>query len=196
MGVGSTFDSIASIVIVASLLVGFWECGSEIGSVSDLVAQALANPRQFGLGVTLYYIGLDTWTPCIPPGFLDPAIAWVSWLYPFSGGYVPHYSLWTCLFSLLISMAVTWIYMHLAHQGFWFRGLLMAFVAFVIGWYLWTLIAWHLMFRGGAMMGLTPIQVSKIWQASTSATSSPQLQWFFIATIPISFVYLLKRVAR
>ena len=196
MGFGSTFDSIASIIITATLVLGVWECGTEMGSVSEMIAQALANPRHFGVGVTMYYIGLDTWTPCIPPGFIDPAISWVSWLYPFSGGYVPHYSLWTCLFSLLMCLLASSIYMHAAHRGFWFRGLLVAFVSFWISWYLWTLIAWHLMFRGGVMMGLTPIQVSKIWQASTTATSSPTLQWFFIATIPISFTYLLKRVVR
>jgi len=196
VGVGSTFDSIAGIIIAGTLVLGFWECGTEMGSVSEMIAQALANPQQFGVGVTLYYIGLDTWTPCIPPGFLDPTVAWVSWLYPFSGGYVPHYSLWSCLFSLLMSLAASWIFMHVWHRGFWFRGLLVAFIVFWISWYLWTLLAWHFMFRGGEMMGLTAIQVSKIWQASATATSSPTLQYFFMATIPISFIYLLKRVIR
>ena len=193
-GVSDAFDSIAGVVILSSILVGFWEVGGNIGSLSQIVENLVNQPQTLSLGLALFYLGIDTWTPTIPADFLPFPLNLARYLYPFTNGYLPHYSLESAFFALVTSLITTWLFLRLTDHEFWGWGLPVAILAFLIGWYLWTLVAWQLMFMGGEMIGFTPEQVYQIWSSSANATRPPALQYFFLATVPISFSYLVRHL--
>ena len=102
MGLLSSLDSLATLLIIASLIAGFWNAGNSLGSISEIVSHMIDEPQGFGVSAALFYIGLDTWTPAIPPEFLSrKGLVWISWLYPFTGGWAPHFSLWTVSYTHL-----------------------------------------------------------------------------------------------
>ena len=172
LGLLNTFDSLLTVIIVASLLLGFWNASSSLGSVSDIVRQAIDQPQTFGVGMAMFYLGLDTWTPAIPESFLaEHGLAWLTWFYPFTGGFIPHFSIWSALVGILVATIATLMARHFWHLSFW-KCLLVWPLSFLAGYYLWTLIAWKLMFMGGTGMGLTEQQVYEIWHGSVSATEN------------------------
>jgi len=193
-GIGDTFDSLATIIILSSIGVGFWEVGGQIGSLSSIVQKALDNPVNWGLKLAAFYIGIDTWSPTIPADFLPFPLNLARYFYPFTNGYLPHYSLESAIFALVTSLVVTFLFLHLTDHSFWGWGLPVAILSFLVGWYIWTLLAWWLLFWGGTGIGFTEEQVYEIWMAQATATSPPTLQYFFLLTVPISFTYLLKHV--
>ena len=190
------FDWIASTLIIATVLVGFIQVGSDLGSLSDIVSRMLNEPTTFGAGLTIFYLGFDTWTPAIPKTFLDSyGLGWLSVFYPFADGFVPHFSLETFIFSCIFAAIITLICLKRFDISFWFKGLLISAVTFLVGWYLWTLIAWNLMYVGGSMMGLSPDLVHQVWFISVSTTSSWILQYFFMFSIPISLIWAGRKVS-
>jgi hypothetical protein len=190
------FDYFGGIVVAASTLVGLIQVGSSFGSLTDIVGKMVSSPAGFGLGMLLFLIGYSTWTPAIPKAFLDGFyLGWLPSLYPFANGYFMGFSLWALLFTLVLTIAVTLLAMHVWELEFWFEGFGVALVSFLGSWYAWGWIAWELMFVGGGMMGLSGDQAYALWSASVSATSSSWLQLFFLASIPISATWLSKKVA-
>jgi hypothetical protein len=195
MGVTDWFDWLASVVIISSIVVGFVEVGSGLGSVSEMVQRMVNEPKTFGLGLVIFYIGYDTWIPAIPKSFLDQyGLGWLTWFYPFAEGFIPTYSMWTFIFAIVFTTIATWITLELLDWDFWFKGLGLVVLYFIIGWYSWTLIAWQLMYLGGAMIGLSGETVHKLWLSSVTATKTPVLQYFFLFTIPLSIIYIGKRI--
>jgi len=195
LGLLDTIDTVATIAIASSILIGFWEIGGQLGSVSNILAQALTDPQTFGLGTAVFYIAVDTYTPVMPQWFLDQyGLGWLTWFYPFTGGYVPHYSLWTAIFGLIAAFVVTTMFLRFSDHDFLGWGLAVAFASFWIGWYLWTLLAWWMLFQGGAMIGLTAEQVYEIWHSAAVAVESPLLQYFFLGVMALSFPYLIRRI--
>ena len=192
-GVAETFDQIASIIILASLLVGFWGAGEEIGSFSTIVQNVLDSPTKWGFGLLCFYVGLDSWCPTIPSEYLG-CFSFLRYLYPFAEGYLPHYSFEAALFSLVISLIVTWFYLHLSDEDFWFKGLGVAILSFIIAWIIWGWISWYLMFYGGNLIGLTDEQIHEIWLSSAKGTSPIYLQYFFLLSIPTSFIWLIRKI--
>jgi len=192
----SMLDTIATILVVSSILVGFWNAGTTAGSVSNIIGRAIDEPQTFGVNAVMYYIGLDTWIPTVSPDFLNQhGLEWLAWFYPFAEGHIPHFSIWSCLFGILVATIVTLI----THKGkHWSlpKAFLVWFLAFLAGYYVWTLIAWRMMFIGGEAIGLTEAEVHDIWYGSVSATESEPIQLFFLANIPVSFVWLFKRIGR
>jgi len=196
LGLLSSLDSLATLLIIASLIAGFWNAGNSLGSISEIVSHMIDEPQGFGVSAALFYIGLDTWTPAIPPEFLSQkGFVWISWLYPFTGGWAPHFSLWSCLFGILTATLATLI-LHKWRKASLFKTALAWIVGFLTGYYFWTLLAWHFLMIGGQGIGLTASQVYDLWHSAVSATENPYLQIFFLANIPISFLWLFRRIGR
>jgi len=192
MDLGESIDAIAKIVMVSTLLVGFWEVGSQVSSVSAMLQTALDNPQSSGMGTVLFLFGIDVWSPVISPSFLGP-FSFISFFYPFSEGYVPHYSIEACLLSLTVSFIVTWVFLHLTDFSFWGWGIPVAVASFFLSWYVFTWAMWNALFIGADMMGLPREQAYQIWKVQAEASQNPALQTLFVANIPLSFQYLVKK---
>jgi len=192
MGLGTKLDVLASIIMASTLLVGFWEVGGQVGSVSSMVSQAINDPQKAGLGTMLFLLGVDVWSPVINASYLGP-FSFISWFYPFSSGYLPHYSLEACLIALTVSFIATWIFLHLSDYSFWGWGILVAFLSFISSWYVFTVLSWNLMFVGADMIGLSREQAYSIWKVQAEASQNLGLQTLFVANIPLSFQYLVRR---
>jgi len=178
------------------LIVGFWNAGNTVGSVSDIISRMIDEPQTFGVNAFLFYVGLDTWTPAIPPEFLAQyGLGWISWFYPFTGGWAPHFSLWSCLIGIIAATIVVLILHKWRHVSI-LKAILAWILAFLIAYYFWTLLAWHFLMIGGQGMGLTSDQVYQVWYSAVTATENPYLQYFFLATVPISFLWLFKRIGK
>jgi len=193
--VESAFDTVAGLTILASVIVAFIEAGSGIGSISDLLTKAMGQPTSFGLGLVIFFFGFDSLVPAIPVSFLPSYLQWLGVFYPHMTGYIPHFSMWTLLFASIMTIIVTLLTMYIWDLDFWFKGLGIAFVTFIIGWYAWTLIAWQLMFTGASMIGLSYEATYNLWHASVSTTQSNWLQYFFLFSLPITGIYIGRKVA-
>jgi hypothetical protein len=192
----STLDYIGGIIVVASMGAGVFQVSSSLGSISQISSGIVKHPLSFGLGLFLFLVGYATWSPAIPQSFLARyGFGWLTVLYPFTKGYFMSFSLWALLFSLIVTIIVTLLAMRVWELDFWFHGFLVALAAFFLSWYLWGWIAWKLMYVGGGMMSLSDSQIYTFWQASITSTSSLPLQVFFLATSPISALWLTRKVA-
>lgn len=192
VSLGDSLDYIGGIIVVAMMLVGLFQISSSLGSVEDMMRNIMGHPSTFGLGLFVFLIGYFTWTPAIPLSRygLDP----LRILYPFADGYFMGFSLWTLLFTLIVTIVVTLLLMKIYSLDFWFEGFGIATVTFVISWYVWGWIAWKLMYIGGNLIGFSNAEVYAFWHGTVTATSSPLLQIFFLASIPISALWLTKKV--
>jgi len=191
-----TFDWIAGVLIISSMAVGFVGLSGNFGSISNMVQGMVTKPMSFGFGTVVFYLGFDTWVPAIPKSFLDRFwLGWLTWLYPFSGGYIPHYSLWSLLSAIVWAIVGTWIVMHIFDLTFFWKGLGIGFIMFVCGWYVWGLIAWGLMFWGASLMGLSGTQVYELWKGTVTAQESNILQYLFIVTAVVSAIWGSKKLA-
>ena len=196
MGVSDVLESIALIVVIASLGVGFYESSSDLGEMTVLLDQAIEAPLSFGPGLLCFTVSLDTWTPCIPVTSLPVWLQWLAVPYLYAGGeYIPHFSLWTALFALVVSCVVTFLVLHLTEIEFMYRGLLIAVVTFFVCWWLWHLITFFGIGWGANMMGLGSENAYSIWRNAVESTDGPLLQYFFFATIPLSIYLLYQKVA-
>ena len=194
-GIGSAFGWIAGVLILSSIAIGFVGISSTFGSVSDMVENMVAEPTSFGAGSVIFFIGFDTWVPAIPKSFLDQyALGWLTWFYPFADGYLPHYSLWSLFFSLVWAFIGTWIIMHIFDLDFFWKGLGIAVVMFIFGWWLWGVIAWQLMHWGGSLIGLSSEQVHELWLGTATAQESEILQYMFIITAIVSAIWGSKKL--
>lgn len=193
---GNSFDYIAGILILGSIIAGLVSAGGKIGSASDILGNVVAKPATFGLGSALFFGGFDSWVPALPKAFLDQyGLGWLTYLYWYSGGFVPHYSILAFLFSLVVTVVGTLLFLYWSEHDFWFHGLGMALLLFVVSWWAWGLISWNLMQIGGSMMGFSSEQTYALWYASVTATESNILQWFFLASLPVSALWIVRRVS-
>ena len=195
MSAGDALESIAVIVILASLAVGFYESSNDLGEMTSLLDSAIEAPTTFGAGLVIFCLSLDTWTPGIPVESLPVYLQWLAVPYFFTDGYLPHFSMWTALFALVISFIITFVVLHVTGWEFQWRGVLVAVVSFVGCWYCWHIISWAGMGLGARMMGLGSDAAYTIWRNAVSSTDGPLLQYFFFATIPLSVYLLYKKVA-
>jgi len=197
VNVGEAFDYAASLLIVASVIAGLVSAGGKLGSATDILGNVVAKPASFGLGSFLWLCGYDSWCPAIPRSFLDQyGLGWLTYLYWYSGcEFVPHYSILTFLFSLIVSVVGTLLFLYWSEHDFWFHGLGVAVLLFGVSWWVWGLISWNLMSFGGSLMGFSSEQVRSMWYASVTATESNILQWFFLACLPVSALWIVRRVS-
>jgi len=195
MSVGDTLENVAFVVIIASLLVGFYESSQDLGEMTSLLDDAIESPTTFGVGMAIWTISLDTWTPGIPIKSLPVWLQWLSIPYFFAEGYIPHFSLWTALFALVVSVVVTFLVLHLTDLEFQWWGLLIAVVTFLLAWWGWHAITFFGIGFGADMMGLGSDVGYQVWRNAVESTSGPLLQYFFFATIPLSCWILYRKVA-
>jgi len=189
-------SDICLIVIIASLGVGFWEASSDLGELTELLDQAIDQPLTFGGGLAIFTISLDTWTPGIPVDTLPSWLQWVSIPYLFAGGnFLPHFSIWTALFAIVITAVVTLLVLYVSDLDFIWHGLLVAVVTFILSWYAWHCMTWVGIGWGANMMGLGSEVGYQVWENAVSATSGPLMQYFFFATIPLSLYVLYQKIA-
>lgn len=195
LGLGSWFDWVAGILILSSIGVGLTGLSTNFGSVSSMVEQMVSKPASFGVGLVVFYVGFDTWVPCVPQSFLDRYfLGWMTFFYPFAGGFVPHYSLWSLFFALIWTVIGTWVIMHGFSLDFFWKGFGVGVVMFFVGWYVWTLIAWGLMYWGASMMGLSGQELHSLWTGTVTAQESDILQYMFIVTAIVSAIWGGKKL--
>lgn len=195
--VGSAFDYAASLLIIASIIAGLVSVGGKLGSASDLLGNVVSQPASFGVGSVLFFVGFDTWVPALPRTFLDQyGLGWLTHFYWYAGGeFIPHWSLEVFFFSLVVTVFGVWLFLYVTEYDFWFTGLGVSVLLFMVSWWVWQLIAWNLMHVGGGMMGLSSEQTTSLWYASVTATESNILQMFFLVSLPVSAIYLVRKVA-
>lgn len=194
MGLLDSVDKIILVVIIGSICVGFWESSSVLGEATEVLDQAIEAPTTFAPGLVIFVISLDTWTPGIPIDSLPWLLQWLSIPYFFAGGeYLPHFSLWTALFALVISAVVTFIAVHAGLQFKWW-GLILAIFVFCASWWLWHLVTWIGIGWGADMMGLGSAVAYEVWYNAVTATRGEIIQYTFFATIPLSVFLLYRKV--
>ena len=189
---GEILNKIAFIVMASTMIAGFWESGNQLGNIMNVITQAVANPQQAGVGTVLYMLGYSVWSPVFKAESLG-SFSFISVFYPFSEGYIPEYSIWACLVSLIASFILTFIFLHITDRSFWGWGLLVAVVTFVLTWYAFTVLAWFFMYQGAEMLGLSHDVAYDMWKVGAETTQSPILQYLFLANIPLSFQYLIRK---
>lgn len=194
MGLGDALEGIALIVVLASLSVGFWESSQEIGELTVILDKAVEEPTTFGGGFAIFTISLDTWTPGIPVEMLPSWLQWISMFYWFAEGYLPHFSIWTCVFALIFAAIVTFILLHVTDWEFFWNGFFVGVISFVLGWYGFHLITWWGIGFGADLMGLGSAQAYNIWRSAVAATRAPLLQYFFLASIPLSLLIIYRKI--
>jgi len=194
MSVGDMLESIALIVVLSSLAVGFWESSQNFGELTSVLDSVVADPTRSGLGLVIFTVSLDVWTPGLPVSMLPSWLQWIGWFYPFAEGYIPHFSIWVCAFALIFSAVITLATLRFTEWSFWGKGLLVAVLAFVVGWYVCQLIAWWGIGFGADLLGLGSTEAYGIWRSAVSATQTPFLQYFFLGTIPLSIVLIYRKM--
>ncbi|MCW4015068.1 MAG: hypothetical protein NWF06_01740 [Candidatus Bathyarchaeota archaeon] len=196
MGLFDVFDTVALIVIIASLGVGVFEASENFGELTDMLDSAVSDPVETGGGMVLFVLCLDVWTPGLPVEMLPSWLQWLEMFYPFTGGYLPHFSIWVCAGAFLFAAAITWIVLKVKDEwGFWGKGLLVAVVAFILGWYVLELIAWWCLGFGAELCGLGSENAYDIWYAAVTATQAPALQYFFLVSIVFSVGLVYRKFA-
>ena len=195
MSVGDALESVAVIVIIASLAIGFYESSNDLGEMTSLLDSAIDAPSTFGAGLAIFTLSLDTWTPGIPVESLPIYLQWLAVPYFFTDGYIPHYSMWTAMFAFVVAAVVTLLVLKFTEIEFQWRGLLIGVITFVGCWYAYHLVSWAGMGFGADLMGLGSATAYTIWRNAVSSTDGPLLQYFFFGTIPLSAYLLYKKVA-
>jgi len=194
MGLGETIESIALCVVLASLAVGFYETSSQLGEITQVLENMVSRPTTFGFGAMIFLISMDIWTPGLPVSMLPWWLRWIEFFYWFSSPYLPHFSLWVCAFALISSAIVTFILMHVLDWDFWWGGFFVAIISFALGWYCVQLLAWWGIGYGASLIGIPSETAYTLWKNTVEATSPPLLQYFFLATVPLSIYVLARRL--
>lgn len=182
-------------MVISALVVGAYGASQNIGEISNVVQQAVNEPLGFLPSFTFYTVALDVWVPTLSPEFLaDRGIGFLSWFYPFSGGHVPHFSIWTFSFSLLLTGLIVFLYLYFSEADFFFHGLGLSIPTFFGLWYSFTLLAWWAMFYFGQRIGLSSDTVYQVWLGSVTATGSTWLTYFFIVTALLGGIWTGRKI--
>lgn len=191
MGLGDIIDKIALAVIIGVLAYGLFETSNDLGGVDTVLAQAIDNPKDYGTGIVFFVIGFDIWTPAYPVesfGFLSPIM---NMLYFYSGGYVPSFSLWVFVPAIVVAGVSTFLVCHFFEWSLFGKAGLFALFVGCLTYYVCQFIGWLMLSKGGEMLG---IDAYSAWEISVTATLNPVIFWFLIATIPLSFYSIGRRV--
>ena len=182
-------------MVISALLVGAYSASQNVGELSTVVQEAVDAPLSFGTGFVIYTIALDIWVPALSPEFLaERGFGWLSWFYPFSEGYVPHFSIWTFSFSLIVTGVIVFLYLYFSDEEFFFHGLALSLATFFGSWYAFTLLAWWAMFQFGQSIGLSHDTVYQVWHGAVTATGSTWLTYFFIVTAVLGGIWSGRKI--
>ena len=195
MDVGDTIDKATLLLIIGTLVIGFWESSAALGELTTVLDQAIDDPLNFGIGLGVFTVSMDTMTPGIPVESLPFYLKWLTVPYFFMGGeFLPHFSLWTAFFAVVMTGIVMLGIFYFTELEFRWKGLFLTVAFFCVFWWLWHVITWWCLGWGADMMGLGSANAYEIWYNAVSATKGEIIQYVFFATIPLSLFLLYRKV--
>jgi len=191
MGIGAVIDKITLAIIIGVLAYGVFETTQDLGGFDSVLSQAIEDPKNSGIGTVFFALGFDIWVPAYPHENFGIFAPIMNLLYFYTGGYVPSFSLWVFVPAIIVAGIGTFFVIRFLDWDLFGKAGIFALVIGVITYYICQFIGWLMLGAGGEMLGFNAYSA---WESAVNATLNPIIFWFLLATIPLSFYSVGKRV--